>query len=562
MRRSTLAGAVLAVAVLIPSVASGHAERPTPSPARPGAVPDQNRVHTVVIDVCKTGDPACEFEHIQAAVNAIPADNTTPTLIQIWPGLYKEEPSRLQPHLDPDSPDGTYSYQHHIDHPNSQNLIAIVGKKNVTLRGMGARPHDVVIDVEFKKHVGIRGDRADGLIIENLSMYHAFDHGVYVLDQDGYLIDRVVSGFSRDYAFLMFATDHGVIKNCEAFGAGDAGIYPGGAPNTPGRHSNEVANCKSYHNVIGYSGTQGNYVWVHDTEFFDNAVAMTSDSETDHPNYPQENLTVERNKIHDNNFNVYAADSDVFSVFGDGIYLPVGTGLFLPSGNLNLVQNNDIWGNDRYGVWLGAGQGIVVGPTSDPAAAPFVSTGNRFIANRMYGPSGKKNAIDFAWDGMGLNNCWEANVSSADGAPVTSDAPFLPPCSISGAGPMPITAGVPYPVNMAHQAGLLFFEGEPVACVIDIGGCVWGPGPAPGKARNTPEGYQPPPTPPECGPSTCPTAASFSGSTVQGAKTSRTFSARAVALPATGVGTPFGIAIALLICGAAAGATLLRRRGL
>ncbi len=551
-RRTLLAGA-LVLAIFVPGLASGHAERPTLSPAREGSVPDPNRIPTEILNVCKTGE--CAFEHIQAAVTAAHDG----ALIQIWPGLYKEEPSRQQPHLDPDNPDGTYSYEHHLEHPNSQNLIAIVGKKNVTLRGMGSKPLDVVIDVEFRKHVGIRMDRADGSIVQNLSMFHAFDHGIYAIDLSGYLFDNVVSGFSRDYAFLMFATDHGLTQNCEAFGAGDAGIYPGGAPNTPGRFSNEIRNCKSHHNVIGYSGTHGNYVWVHDNEFYDNATGMTSDSETDHPNYPQQNLQVERNKIHDNNFNVYAADSDVFSVFGDGIYIPVGTGIFVPSGNQNLVQNNDIWGHDRYGVWLGAGQGIVVGPTSDPAAAPFMSTGNRFIANRMYAPAGateKPNAIDFAWDGMGFNNCWEANVSSPDGDPVSSDAPFLPPCN-GPAGPLPITAGIPYPPNLVAQAGSLFLNGEPIACVIDLGGCVWGPGPKPENARNTPEGYQPPPTPPTCGPSTCPASAA----SVKGTKTTFTVRGKAVAeLPATGVPATTSAALAILGSAVLIGSRVRRRR--
>ena len=541
MRRRTLLAGALTLTLALPGFAWGHAERSTPSPAREGSIPDPNRTPTAVLNVCKTGE--CAFEHIQAAVTAAPAG----ALIQIWPGLYKEEPSLQKAILPPDSPDGTYSFEHHVDFPNSQNLIAIVGekKRNITLRGMGAKPLDVVIDVAFRKHVGIRMDRADGSIIQNLSVFHAFDHGIYAIDQSGYLFDNVVSGWSRDYGFLMFATDHGLTQNCDAFGAGDAGIYPGGAPNTPGRFSNEIRNCKSHHNVIGYSGTQGNYVWVHDNEFYDNATGMTSDSETDHPNYPEQNLQVERNRIYENNFNVYAADSDVFSVFGDGIYIPVGTGIFLPSGNQNVVQNNHIWGHDRYGVWLGSGQGLVVGPTSTPAAAPFMSTGNRFIANKMYAPTGidgESNAIDFAWDGMGLNNCWEGNVGSPDGAGVTSDAPFLPPCS-GPAGPLPITAGIPYLPNAVAQAGSLFLNGEPVACVIDLGGCVWGPGPQPGKARNTPEGYQPPPTPPTCGPSTCPASAS----SVKGVKVfSRTFSVRAEPLPATGVPAATTTALTLL----------------
>ncbi|HJR18960.1 MAG TPA: hypothetical protein VJ922_04500, partial [Actinomycetota bacterium] len=167
MRRRTLLAGALALTLALPGFAWGHAERSTPSPAREGSIPDPNRTPTAVLNVCKTGE--CAFEHIQAAVTAAPAG----ALIQIWPGLYKEEPSLQKAILPPDSPDGTYSFEHHVDFPNSQNLIAIVGekKRNITLRGMGAKPLDVVIDVAFRKHVGIRMDRADGSIIQNLSVF-------------------------------------------------------------------------------------------------------------------------------------------------------------------------------------------------------------------------------------------------------------------------------------------------------------------------------------------------------------------------------------------------------
>lgn len=489
----------LAVGLALPGISFGHAERPTESPARPGAVPDAGRIaiQTPVLQVCKTfvgGLPECAYEDIQAAVAAAPDG----ALIKIYPGLYEELPSRDAPTLPPDNPDGTYSFQHHVDHPNSQNLIAVVGKRDITLLGMGRSPRDVVIDVEFRKHVGIRGDRADGLIVKNLSVWHAFDHGVYVLDTGGFLIDRVVSGFSREYAFLAFAVDHGLISNCEAIGAGDAGIYPGGTANTPGRHSVEIAACRSYHNVIGYSGTQGNYVWVHDSEFTDNAVGMTSDSETDHPNYPQQNLTLEGNRFHDNNFNVYAADSDVKATVLEGeVLLPVGTGVFLASGNDNLVQNNSFWGNSRYGFWLASGQGLVIGPTSDPPADPFLSSRNRFLNNRMYPPAGVAggtNLIDFAWDGLGFDNCWQGNTRVAGLEFVTTDGAVLPACS----GPLATTASAPNPVNMAAQVGL-------VALACRLPSCPWAPGPAPANARNLPSGYRVEwPPPPTCGPSTCP----------------------------------------------------------
>ena len=508
MRRMSIV--LLTTLLLAPAPAAlAHKERPTESPARPGAVPDQSRVPTQVLDVCKTGE--CPFEHIQAAVNAAPDG----ALIQIWPGTYNEEPSAAQPDLPADNEDGTYSFEFHVNNPNAQNLIAIVGKRDITLRGMGATPRDVVIDGKFEKHVVIRGDRADGIILENLSVWHGLEHGVYILDTAGLLIDRVHSGYSRDYPFLTFANDHGLMKNCEAFGGGDGGLYPGGSAETPGRFSMEIKNCRSYHNVLGYSGTQGNHVWVHDNEFFDNAVGFVSDSETDHPNYPQEHLVFERNKVYNNNFNPYLETSDVkATVFANFAYLPVGTGVFLLSGNENTVQSNEFWGNDRYALWLGSGYGLVLGPTGpvttgEPAVPPWMSSGLYIANNYFNSPQGNSlNGIDIAWDGLGTGTCFEENYRGPD-EPATTDAAFLPPCKIPAYGqPMPTTAGVPTATNILAQASLIMqdIDGdgtpEPL-CIYLPDPCVWGPGPAPQNARNLPEGYQAPPAPAPCGPSTC-----------------------------------------------------------
>jgi hypothetical protein len=559
---------------LVPTLAFGHAERPTLSPPRPGSVPDQSRTPTAVLDVCKTAE--CTYEHIQAAVDVAPDG----ALIRIWPGVYREEPSRQAPDLRPDRPDGTFSYEFQKRHPNAQNLIAVVGKRNITLRGMGRSPRDVVIDVEFTKHVGIRGDRAHGIIIENLSVWHAYDHGVYILDTDGFVIDRVHSGYSREYPFLTFANDHGLMKDCEAFGGGDGGIYPGGAADARrgklGRFSMEVARCRSYHNVLGYSGTQSDNVWVHDSEFFDNGVGLVSDSETDHPNYPQNNLVLERNRFHDNNYNPYRPDADVAAtVFRGFAAIPIGVGVLLASGNDNLVQSNEIWGHDRYGVWLASGQGMVIGPTSDPPAPPFMSEGNRFLRNRMYGPPGSKpNRVDFAWDGFGLTNCWQDNVRSPSGEPATSELLPLPPCTnpLDGSR-LPLTPGIPNPLNAYAQASILVLQDtdgdgtpdRPLCDYTETCGYDWqSPAPAPGKAKNLPpeEGgttdrsYVPNPAP--CGPSTCSTAAGASASVV-GARVPRA-QAAAAPLPATGLPATVPGAGAALVAAAAATEGVLRRR--
>jgi hypothetical protein len=497
----------LLLVTLLPAVAHGHAERWVESPARPGKVPSLARIkhQKPVLDVCKSkmsGRWECRYRDIQAAVNAAPNG----ALIRIWPGVYEEHPSRRAKEVPPDNPDGTFSYEFHEKHPNAENLIAILGKKNITLLGMGRKPRDVVIDAGFEKHVAIRADRADGIILKNLSVWHAFDHGVYLLDLDGWVIDNVVSGYSREYAFLTFAVDHGLQQYCEATGSGDGGIYPGSAAETPGRVSNEIRYCRSHHNVLGYSGTQGNHVWVHHNQFYDNGVGLVTDSEPDHPNWPQKHLIVENNVFRDNNFNPYAADSDVMATVysGDGI-VPVGTGVLLILGNDNVIQNNQIYGHDRYGAWVANAPGVYFLATEEPRRTPFIPNNNQFIANRMYGPKGdQQNAVDFAWDGIGTNHCWQDNLRTPDGGAATGNL-LLPPCyDPVQRYPIPISAGVPDPLNMLEQLMWVKVDGELLCETTGYEPCVAGPGPKPENARNLPEGMRREwPIPPVCGPITC-----------------------------------------------------------
>ncbi|HLE96266.1 MAG TPA: hypothetical protein VI997_02755, partial [Candidatus Thermoplasmatota archaeon] len=262
----------------------------------------------------------------------------------------------------------------------------------------------------------------------------------------------------------------------------------------------------SHHNVLGYSGTQGNYVWVHDNLFEDNAIGLVSDSETDHPNYPQRGSVLERNVFADNDFDVYDGDcsdgwcSDVAPEAIEGVVFPVGTGVFFPGNNDNTLEDNVFVRNPRAAVWLASGQGVVIGPTSDPAAPPFVSSGNRFLGNSLV-----DNGVDFMWDGLGVGNCWEGNERSDDAEP-TTDGAILPPCSVAGAD-LPATASAPNPGNAAAQAGLLIVEGPDgsrpachytgtTPCGGDHDVATW-----PTVARNRAAGYVPPPTPPSCGPS-------------------------------------------------------------
>ena len=88
--------------------------------------------------------------------------------------------------------------------PHAQNLVAILGDGpdddircdgrlcDLQIEGTGARPEDVVIDGRFQRHVVIRADRADGVYFRNFTVQHAPDFGIYVVETDGFVIDRML----------------------------------------------------------------------------------------------------------------------------------------------------------------------------------------------------------------------------------------------------------------------------------------------------------------------------------------------------------------------------------
>jgi hypothetical protein len=472
--RVLLVPLLLVVAAAAPAIA--HRERQIESPPRPGPVPNLDRKHAKTLVVCKasskptktawreiqqrlktaTGDDLaraktdeaawkrnnrlfakCRYEHIQEAVNAAGND----TLILVLPGVYREEPSRLVPETAcGDNPDCSYSYEYHVAHPHDANLIAVLGKKNVTIEGTGVAPDDVLVDAGFAKDVVIRGDRADGIIVRNLWARDANEHGIYFVETDGYVFDRTIGSFSRDYQLFSFASDNGLFQDCEALGGSDSGIYVGGSPDTfaLGRFSAVIRRCKMHHNALGFSGTQGNSVRITESEVTDNAVGISFNSQNDHPNFPQRRSQVDDNDIHHNNFDIYAATSDV-PPGGPALnffHYPVGTGMWIIGGEDNVVRDNRIYDNETYGTVIAGNAleapipaeihrvqhtGNLLGPAAGGGA-----NGTGFPPGGDFAPGGG----DFFWDETGNDNCWGPNSTPVVGTP----SPLPGPCPAPNAG--------------------------------------------------------------------------------------------------------------------------------
>jgi hypothetical protein len=474
----------------------------------------------------------CRFKEIQPAVTASGNNDR----VVIMPGLYTEPTARAKPTLDPacnryrtngDKPgqEGNalaYTYQFHC--PNDQNLIAVMGRGigagedpipprenrhgipfpgpcircNLQFEGSGVSADDVVIDagdaskgnggpngVGAKKDVVVRADRADGFVLRNVTVRHAGEHGIYVLETDGYMLDRFKAFYSKLYGTLTFASDHGVHQNCETVGHGDSGIYPGGSPETGvqrplgtlQRYNQEIRWCDMHHNLAGYSGTNGNAVHVRENKIYDNSLGIQTDVVTGagHPGYPGDSALFEENHIYSNNFNTYDPASDVKPAFP----FPVGTGLWIAGGNHHKVRGNHFYDNWRRGTMIfSVPDSLVCGPAAGGneqagCKSNEVSTShyNQSFDNLMgFTPEGKadRNGLDFWWDEFpgSRGNCWFRNSSPT---PITSSPAVLPDCD-DGKDPA-ASLGTGNPQN----------EGELVSCVaafesrnFDPGGpCPW-----------------------------------------------------------------------------------------
>jgi hypothetical protein len=430
----------------------------------------------------------CDYHQIQPAVTASGNNDR----VVVMPGLYTEPTARSKPTNDPacaqykitndKNQAGAVSYPYQFHCPNDQNLIAVIGRAlgtgtdpqppledrhgipnlgrcircNMQIEGSGVSADDVVVDAgrvasgnhgpaNPVKDVGIRADRADGFVLRNMTFRHAAEHGIYVLETEGFLLDRFKTFYNNEYGVLTFVGDHGLVQNCEAAGSGDAGLYPGSSaeggeqrpPGTPFRYTQEFRLCDMHHNSLGYSGTDSNSVRVDHNNFYDNAMGFSTDVFTaaGHPGFPQDSDLLDHNNFYSNNFNPYLPGSDVVPT----VPVPVGTGMWIAGGNGNVIRDNRFWNNWRRGAMLYAVPDAFVCddpnnqiPGCDPAETN-TSYRNSFHDNVMgIAPNGahQPNGTDFWWSSWPgtTGNCWYANRSYKT---ITSvpPPPGLPNCN-------------------------------------------------------------------------------------------------------------------------------------
>ncbi len=455
---------VLAALLATAPAAEAHEEREVRFPDGTGSVPVYRKGEPDLL-VCKTGRRDFErriagfpddlrrrnlqlyercrrdgFRHLQAAVDAVDRPGMN---IAVLPGRYEEEPSQPAPtgacaRLTARKAALGYqilSYAQQRQCPHNQNLVAVLGKKDLQIEGTGAGPRDVVVDAGYRKLNAIRADGSDGVYFRNFTAQRTTFNSLYVLAADGFVIDDVLTRWNDEYGFLTFASDHGLYKNCESYGNGDSGIYPGSASDINDgrgyavpRYSIEIRDCRSHHNMVGYSGTAGDSVWAHDNEFDHNMGGASMDSAfPGHPGLPQNHARFERNLIHDNNqdYYPYVADGTCArpsaergyerGVVCPQISMPPGTGVITAGGNWNVFEDNWVYGHRRTGFYLNAVPAWIRGEEAWSKQTD-TSHHNRYTGNRLgltRGGEHRPNRTDVWWDGQGRDNCWQSDTGAS-----------------------------------------------------------------------------------------------------------------------------------------------------
>ncbi|WP_031167700.1 right-handed parallel beta-helix repeat-containing protein [Streptosporangium roseum] len=475
--RRVATAVALTLGLLLPaSAAFAHEERPVTFPDGSGSVPVRRTGEPDLL-VCKS-DRAdfgrrianfppdlrrrnlelferCQekgYRHLQEAVDRVDRPGMT---VAILPGVYLEEPSQPEPagacaHLKARWSSWGYqilSYEQQKQCPHNQNLVAILGIKNLQIEGTGAKPTDVIIDAQYKKLNAIRADTSNGIYFRNFTAQRTTFNSLYILATDGFVIDTMLTRWNDEYGFLTFASDHGLYTDCESHGNGDSGIYPGSASDINDgrghdvpRYSIEIRRCKSHQNMVGYSGTAGDSVYVHDNEFYDNMGGASMDSAfAGHPGLPQNHARFERNRIHDNNqdYYRYVADGTCAKPAAERGYergvvcpqigMPRGTGIVTAGGNWNVFRDNWIWGHESAAFGLLAVPAFIRGEESWDKQFD-TSHHNLYEGNHLgVTPEGasRPNGGAVSWDGQGSGNCWQRGIG-----PSTPWA--LPACGSAG----------------------------------------------------------------------------------------------------------------------------------
>jgi hypothetical protein len=337
--------------------------------------------------VCKHG---CDYRTIQDAVDHTGKNAT----IDVKPGKYVE---------------GVIVKGHKHDGLTIQGTKK--NAKKVILEGKNAKD-----DQGNLAQNAIEGINVDGLRMLNMWGRNYAANGFFIRGTKkgqcvDYLMKNLRASFNRAYGLFAFGCIGGRMTKSIGYGHGDSAFYVGATPVQKKPKTTSLDHLEGYENVLGYSGTNSKYIDIHDSDFYNNGIGVVPNTLDSEPYEPSGQSKIHNNNIFWNNFNYFAPGSPVKTVssglgtIGDlTIQFPIGVGIFVLGSDGWTIENNQIFGNFRWGV----------AESSDPfnEGDNAISRNNQVINNTMGRDGTDTNAFDFFVDGSGSGNCFSGNNSS------------------------------------------------------------------------------------------------------------------------------------------------------
>jgi hypothetical protein len=359
--------------------------------------------------VCKHG---CDYRTIQDAV-----DNTgKKATIQVKPGKYVE---------------GVIVKGHRHD--------------GLTIEGTKKNPKKVILDGKNAKddqgnlaQNAVEGINVDGLRVLNMWVRNYAANGIFIRGTKqgacvDYLMKNLRASFNRAYGLFAFGCIGGRMTKSVGYGHGDSAFYVGATPPQKNPKTTSLDHLQGYENVLGFSGTNSKYMDIHHNDFFNNGIGVVPNTLDSEPYEPSGQSKIRDNNIFWNNFNYFAPGSSVKTVSsglgelgGLTIQFPTGVGIYVLGSDGWTIENNQIFGNFRWGVAM----------SSDPfnEGDQAINRNNQIVSNAMGRGGTDTNAFDFFVDGSGSGNCFSGNQSSTFAIYGTATQQSLyPACPAPGA---------------------------------------------------------------------------------------------------------------------------------
>lgn len=379
--------ALAALAALLVAAPVAGAQVTYPGPANPKGSTKKPKGPHRTLRVCK--NKRCTYRTITRAVRAAKAGDT----IRVGRGVYHE---------------GV------IVQGNKKRYLKIIGDKK--------RPDRVVIDAR-----GVKGARrqnaiavvnANKVTLQGLKARNQKGNGFYVVNADGYRLDRLITAKTGVYGIYAFNTTGGSMTNSLAYYASDGAFYIGQTPPQAKPKRTVVRNVTAWGSTVGFSATNMRYVTITKSRFFNNGIGVVPNALDSEKYPPAEDNVFSDNDIFWNNFDVYR-QAPFTPNAGNGFVYPPGAGFVVFSGRRNVVENNRIDGNFLAGALLV--QNVFL------KARDAIDLKDNVVRDNVFGANGAdRNGRDLVYTGNGGGNCFEGNTGVSRTLP--DDPSVFPEC--------------------------------------------------------------------------------------------------------------------------------------